>query len=82
VLWIRDVYPGSEFFYPGSRIKAQNDSGSASFSFTILNILIQRTDSKLKEKLFGMFIPDSGIKKLKKEPILYPDPLYLKIGNF
>jgi hypothetical protein len=28
VLRIRDVYPGSEFFYPGSRIQGQKDSGS------------------------------------------------------
>ncbi len=26
--WIRDVYPGSELFHPGSRIQGQKDSGS------------------------------------------------------
>ncbi len=28
VLRIQDVYPGSEFFHPGSRIRSQKDSGS------------------------------------------------------
>ncbi len=32
VLRIRDVYPGSECFYPGSRVKKFPDPGSASAS--------------------------------------------------
>jgi hypothetical protein len=28
VLWIHDVYPGSEFFHPRSRIQGKKDSGS------------------------------------------------------
>jgi hypothetical protein len=30
VLWIRDVYPGSEFFHPGSKVKKISNPGSAS----------------------------------------------------
>jgi hypothetical protein len=39
VLRIRDVYPGSEFFHPGSRIKKipVSGSGSASKNLSIFN---------------------------------------------
>ncbi len=30
VVRIRDVYPGTEFFHPGSRVQTATDSGSGS----------------------------------------------------
>jgi hypothetical protein len=36
-LRIRDVYPGSEFFQPGSRVKKIADPGSASKNLSIFN---------------------------------------------
>ncbi len=37
VLRIRVVYPGSEFFHPGSRIKGASDPGSAAKNLSIFN---------------------------------------------
>jgi hypothetical protein len=50
VLWIRNVYPGSEFFQ--SQIP---DPGSSSKN---LSILTQKIVSKFSEILSGLFIPD------------------------
>jgi hypothetical protein len=73
VLRIRDVYSGSEFFLPGSRIQGQKDSGSASKNIT------QKIVSKLSEYDAGcsspipdpyldfLPIPDPGVQKA-------PDP--------
>jgi hypothetical protein len=38
VLRIRDVYPGSEFFHPGSRVKKAPDPGSA----TLVNVCTKK----------------------------------------
>ncbi len=46
VLRIRDVYPGIEFFHPGSRVKYIPDPGSA---LNILNIFNTKNVSKLSE---------------------------------
>jgi hypothetical protein len=53
VMRIRDVYPGSEFFHPGSRVKKFPDPGSASKNLSIFN---QKIVSKLSEASSGMFI--------------------------
>jgi hypothetical protein len=45
---IRAVYPGSEFFYPGSRVKKIPDPGSGSASKN-LSILSLKIVSKLSE---------------------------------
>jgi hypothetical protein len=55
VLRIWNVYPGYEFFHPGSKIQGQKDSGSASKNIYIFN---PKIITKLSEKLSGMFIPD------------------------
>jgi hypothetical protein len=74
VLRIRDVYSGSEFFHPGSRVKKISDPGSESASKNFR----PKTVSKLSEKLSGLFVPDPdffprildlGIKKHR-----IPDP--------
>jgi hypothetical protein len=41
VLRIRDVYPGSDFFHPGSRIQSWQDPGSASKSLSTKYIYIE-----------------------------------------
>jgi hypothetical protein len=46
VLRIRDVYHGSEFFHPGSRVKKIPDPESGSKN---LSILTQESVSKLSE---------------------------------
>jgi hypothetical protein len=68
-LRIRDVYPGSDFFHPGSRIRTVSipDPGSASNNLGILYILTQKNGFYAVEKLSGLFIPDPGVKKA-------PDP--------
>ncbi len=53
VLRIRDVYPGSAFFHPGSRVKKIPDPRKK-----ILVVLKLKTVSNLSEKLIVMFIPD------------------------
>ncbi len=55
MLRIRDVYPRSEFFHPGSRVKKIPDHGSGSKNWNIFNPKIV---SKLSEICSGMFIPD------------------------
>jgi hypothetical protein len=48
VLRIRDVYPGSEFFHPRSRIQGPKDSGSRT-RIRIKVFLALKTVSKLSE---------------------------------
>jgi hypothetical protein len=63
VLRIRDVYPGSEFFLPGSWIQGQKDPVPGSWIRIRIRIkefeyfLTLKTVSKLS-KLSGMIIPD------------------------
>ncbi len=66
---IRDVYPGTEFFHPGSRVKTIPYPGYRSASKTyFLNL---KSVSKLSEKLSGMFISDPA-----SEFFAIPDPGY------
>jgi hypothetical protein len=56
---IRDAYPGSEFFHPGSRIQGQKDSGSRiRIHIKEFNYFNPTIDSKLSETKSGLFIPD------------------------
>ncbi len=57
VLRIRNVYPGSQFFHPGHRVKKIPDPRSASASKN-LSISIPKTVSKLSETRPGMFVLD------------------------
>jgi hypothetical protein len=55
VLRIPDVYPGSEFFYPGPRVKKIPDLDPHQRIFVFLT---QKIVSKLSEKSSGMLISD------------------------
>ncbi len=50
VLWIWDVYPGSEFFHPGSRVKKKENSGSRIRIVEFECLKPKKTVSKLSEK--------------------------------
>ncbi len=65
MLWIRDVYTGSEFFHPGSRIRSFSipDLGSPSKN---LSIITQKIVSQLSEIWSGLFIPDP-------DPVILPN---------
>jgi hypothetical protein len=84
VLPIGDVYPGSEFFHPGSRIQSQKIPGPlsgptsknlsifiAKNCFYILEIVEIRSGMFIQDPdLDFLLIPDPGVKKA-------PDP----VGN-
>ncbi len=52
-----DVYPGSDFSYPGSRIQSWQDLGSAVKNLSILTPKTEVLSSQIKT---GMFIPYPG----------------------
>jgi hypothetical protein len=75
-----NVYPGSEFFHPGYRVKKIPDPGSGSAP-QILSIFIQANFTMLLEIWSGMFFPDprsgffpSRIPGSTKHRIPDPDP--------
>jgi hypothetical protein len=68
VLRFRDVYLGSDFFHPGSRIQGQKDLGSR-IRIKELKFSNPKIVSKLSKIWSGMFIPDPDLDFL---PI--PDP--------
>jgi hypothetical protein len=66
---IRDVYPGSEFFHPGSRVEKIDGSASKN-----LSILTPKIFSKLSEMLSRMLIPDPDPESSVFYPSRIPDP--------
>jgi hypothetical protein len=65
VLRIQNVYPGSEFFRPGSRIQGQKDSGSW------IRIRIKEFKNFYPKKLFlspRKYDPDPGTATLHNVP--------------
>ncbi len=91
VAQIRDVYPGSEFFHPGSRVKNALNPGSGPETLNWRRILIflsQKIYTKVLKKWSGMFNPDPGtwirifflsrIPASKKHQILDLDPQHCK----
>jgi hypothetical protein len=87
---IRDVYPGSDFFHPGSRIRTVSipDPGSSSKNLSILTPKKTKKwflSSKKYDPGCSSRIPDpdadflpSRIPGSKRHPIPDPDPQYWK----
>jgi hypothetical protein len=70
VLRIRDVYPGYEFFHPGSQVKNIPDPGSASKNLSIYNPKKLFLSSRKYDS--GIFIPDPDLDFFY--PSRIPDP--------
>jgi hypothetical protein len=79
-MWIRDGYPGSDFFHPGSKIDKISDPGPGSASKNLNHF-------KFKKIRSGMFIPDLRSRVLDLDffhtgsQIRIPDPGFKKVPD-